>query len=185
MNIHNRLKTLFYAHLNRLSEEKKTSYNCHRYREQNNNNSNIDNTIIKGVLYFYEWSDVNRMPKMFYFMRTFEEFLKRSNIPLQGYEREIIRNLTNPYVACKKDSKELVIKGTYALLKQAMEHDGLPYSVQCTYPPQKSKEEDEVRVLSCKIYPQGSNSGIQRPPMYKESNNRLEEQEDLAGVFQF
>jgi hypothetical protein len=120
-----------------------------------------------GIIYFYEWSDVTRTPKSFYSLEKFEDFLESCNICLMGYQREIINNIHNPYVTCKKGTKELLIKVSYDALKNAVNiptpevnnfmakgsEDKEPYQVAVTRPP------------------------IQRPPMYEPEGRWQDENE--------
>jgi hypothetical protein len=106
----------------------------------------------KGVIYFYEWSDVTRTPKSFYSLEKFEDFLESCNIYLLGYQREILKNMRNPYVACKRGTKELIIKVTYEALKGALNTESSfnlmampqkePYQVAVTRPPMKFELEN-------------------------------------------
>lgn len=106
----------------------------------------------KGVIYFYEWSDVSRTPKSFYSLEKFEDFLESCNICLVGYQREILKNMHNPYVACKRGTKELIIKVTYEALKGALNAENSfnpmampqkePYQVAVTRPPMKLEPEN-------------------------------------------
>lgn len=106
----------------------------------------------KGVIYFYEWSDVSRTPKSFYSLEKFEDFLESCNIYLVGYQREILKNMRNPYVACKRGTKELIIKVTYEALKGALNAESSfnpmampqkePYQVAVTRPPMKFELEN-------------------------------------------
>ena len=97
----------------------------------------------RGVIYFYEWSDINRTPRTFYTLKAFEKFLNDSQIYLVGWQREVITNLPNRYITCKKGSKELIIKCGYESLRREVEEimkkEGEtsvePYSVAITRPP--------------------------------------------------
>ena len=105
-----------------------------------------------GIIYFYEWSDVTRQPKTFYTLEKFEDFLESCNIYLVGYQREILKNMRNPYVACKRGTKELIIKVTYEALKGALNAESSfnpmvmpqkePYQVAVTRPPMKFEPEN-------------------------------------------
>ena len=105
-----------------------------------------------GIIYFYEWSDITRQPKTFYTLEKFEDFLESCNIYLVGYQREILRNMRNPYVACKRGTKELLIKVTYEALKGALNAESSfnpmampqkePYQVAVTRPPMKFEPEN-------------------------------------------
>ena len=109
-----------------------------------------------GIIYFYEWSDITRQPKTFYTLEKFEDFLESCNIYLVGYQREILRNMRNPYVACKRGTKELLIKVTYEALKGAL-------NAESSFNPMampKPKEEEPYQVA------------VTRPPMQFEPENR-------------
>lgn len=127
-----------------------------------------------GIIYFYEWSDATRTPKSFYALDKFEEFLNRSGIYLKSYQREIIKCMHNPYIACKKGEKDLIIKKSYEMLKNELtipspqptpvspstfrgSEDREPYSVAITRPP------------------------IQRPPMVFEPEGRYPDYMDCCG----
>ena len=116
-NLSKDLKGIFNKYLDRLAHEKKT------YRPRITQPTLFGNSEFTGVIYFYEWSDATRTPKTFYTLNKFEDFIEESNIFLYGYQREIIRNMHNPYIACKKNSNELIIKATYEALKSALNTD--------------------------------------------------------------
>ena len=71
-------------------------------------------------IYFYEWSDVCRVPKTFYDIELFDEFLKRSGINLELYQREMIINFRTVYISCYNGSKKLCVRSTYKFLLDAM-----------------------------------------------------------------
>ena len=80
-----------------------------------------DNSI---RIFFYEWSDVRKSPRMFYQLDAFDSFLKSSNIFLQPYQKDIIRNLGTVFITCYTSTKNLSICGTYeGLLNELREHD--------------------------------------------------------------
>jgi hypothetical protein len=165
-NLNKQLKPLFDAYLKRLADERTrptVRSGANNYREGSLFNGHREFT---GVIYFYEWSDVSRQPKTFYTMEKFEDFLESCNICMMGYQREIINNMHNPYITCKKGTKELIIKVTYDALKSAVtipsptdnfmakgSEDKVPYQVAVTRPP------------------------IQRPPMYEPEGRWQDENE--------
>ena len=102
-----------------------------------------------GIIYFYEWSDVSRTPKSFYSLEKFEDFLESCNIYLLGYQREILKNMRNPYVACKRGTRELIIKISREALKAALDAQNPmampnqePYQVAVTRPPMMFETEN-------------------------------------------
>lgn len=193
-NISKRLKELFNSYLERLAEERghSTNYGCrsHSYTpSQSRLVFDDDDSEFCGIIYFYEWSDINRTPKAYYTLRAFENFLVSSQIYLASYQKELIRNIHNPYITCRKDGKDLIIKCNYESLKHALEtedrptnpfrsphvgsEDREPYSVAITRPPHK--EGEAIKVASCS----SSQSVIRRPPMYMENENRWDGYEEM------
>ena len=130
-NLSKELKSIFNKYLERKEDER-----LHPKKESYFQPSLFSGSgEFTGVIYFYEWSDITRAPKTFYSLEKFEDFLEASNIYLLGWQREIVRNMRNPYVTCKKGTKELLIKVTYEALKTALEKESEPYAVAVTRPP--------------------------------------------------
>jgi hypothetical protein len=151
-----KLWALFRLYLIR-KEEERTSYTPPSYSGYRCGGiaTKSDYGSFDGIIYFYEWSDMNRSPIMFYSLTAFEDYMKRCNIFMPPFQRDMIRNLEHSYVTCKKGKSELLIRGTRPGLLEALsrddapgvsvndlpplpEKDGqlkLPYPVCCTYPP--------------------------------------------------
>jgi hypothetical protein len=166
MNISNQLKKLFFDYLERTEYDrlhpKPYSVNNPSYKEK----EILFDDDFKGVIYFYEWSDVSRTPKSFYTMKAFEKFLEESNIFILGYQREIIRNMRNPYITCTKGEKELVIKSTYEALCNAMKNPNPFGSTGSPFYNPMSKTEEKKEPYSV---------AITRPKMVWEPDNRYPE----------
>lgn len=157
-NLNKELKKLFFKSLARQERDKYqprvlgTPRRSPMYPSQRLLFSGQDNDKI-GIIFFYEWSDVSGTPKTFYTLAAFEKFLNECEIYLLGWQREVLSNIHNPYVACKKGEKDLVIKNSYDKLKEALtegstsikppfphssnkgSEDVLPYNVAITRPP--------------------------------------------------
>ncbi len=203
-NISKRLKSLFWETINRVEEEKKNPpsslnnpsnpYYGNRASLPRQRSLNFrDDDDFYGVIYFYEWSDIARAPKSYYTLKAFENFLISSDIYIAGYQRELIKHIQNPYVACKKGSNELIIKGSFMDLKTALAecespseaengHKGsedVPYGVSITFPP--TQKENAVKVLACSAYPPNLPKplAIQRPPIKMELENRWSDYEEM------
>ena len=149
-----KLWSLFRLYLIRIEEEK-NSYTPPSYCRCGGIGTQSDYNTFNGVIYFYEWSDMNRSPMMFYSLTAFEDYMKRCNIFMPPFQRDMIRNLEHSYVTCKKGKSELLIRGTRPGLLEALSRDNapgvsvndlpplaekdgqlrLPYPVACTYPP--------------------------------------------------
>jgi hypothetical protein len=119
-NLNKQLKKLFHDYLNRKENER-----LHPNVEHKPYQPKLFSGEFTGVIYFYEWSDATRTPKTFYQLEKFEDFLEQCNIYLLGWQREIIKNMHNPYISCKKGEKELIIKVSYEALKAALLDDSI------------------------------------------------------------
>ena len=202
INLNKQLRELFFKWLERLEYERTHRVISHRPPSYTPHQERInfgDDDEIIGCIYFYEWSNATAIPRTFYTLKTFENFLDRSGIYVPSYQWELIRNIRNPYVACKKDCKELLIKISWDALKEALEEekkssapidsssshkgseDKEPYNVSITRVPPQT----EPKVLSCKIFPpiDGHRSTIQKPPMYAEVSNRYPDMEQVGDWF--
>lgn len=166
-NISKQLKPLFNAYLKRLADEKYRP----TVRHQNFRQPSLFDNEFKGVIYFYEWSDVSRTPKSFYTLEKFEEFLDSCGIYMLGYQREILKNMRNPYVTCKKGTKELLIKVTYEALKAAVNIPITPStSTRPNFMAMGSEDREPYQVAVTR-------PPIQRPPMYEPEGRWQDENE--------
>lgn len=64
-------------------------------------------------IYFYEWSDPNKSPRVFYQLDAFDNFLRSCGIYMELYQKDIIRNLGTVYATCYTGTKRLNIRGSY------------------------------------------------------------------------
>ena len=159
-NLNKQLKTLFNQYL---YGPKKSNVET---RRESYTPPMRDFNDFTGIIYFYEWSDANRTPKSFYTLDKFEEFLNKSGIYLKSYQREIIKCMHNPYVACKKGERDLIIKKSYEMLKNEL---CIPTPVSpSTY---RGGSEDR----------EPYNVAITRPPMVFEPDSRYPEYRDCCG----
>lgn len=188
MNISYRLRELFFAWLERLEYERThrvetPSYAAHRSPSfaSNINMMHYDDEGLEGVVYFYEWSNATAVPRTFYTLKALQDFFDKSMIYPPSYQWELIKHMYNPYVACKKNSKDLIIKTSWDALKEALEEDNghkgsedkEPYNVGITRVPMTNQE---PKILNCKIH----SSAIQKPPMYAEVDNRYPDMEQIG-----
>ncbi len=72
------------------------------------------------MVYFYEWSDIHRVPKIFRDMKELECFLRASGIYMELYQKEIVANLATVYMTCYKGTNNLNVRSTYAALVDSM-----------------------------------------------------------------
>jgi hypothetical protein len=198
-NISNRLKGLFNDYLIRLEEEKKRpTVSNYNYRPPYQSSFLNGEDEFHGIIYFYEWSDANRTPKTFYTLKAFENFLNTSQIFLASYQKELVKHIHNPYIACRKDGKDIIIKSNYESLKHELENedrssnpfrspyynnkgseDSEPYGVQITRPPHHN---NAAKVLSCSVQPPTSpKPPIQRPAIICEPEGRWDERQPELG----
>ena len=172
-NLHKELKGLFNKYLERLAEEKRSNVSTYHYTPSNVHQGsffNDDENV--GIIYFYEWSDIHRAPRSFYTMKAFDNFLIGCQIYLKSYQKELIHHIFNPYIACKKDGSDIIIRASYDDLKKALESENKePYNVGITRVPSTPSTPSTPPI------PKGS--VIHRPPMYCEAENRWPEMSEM------
>lgn len=181
-NISKKLKGLFNAYLNRIEEERKTR-NSHisSYSYQNiyNKSSFRNNTITSetyfGVIYFYEWSDINRTPKTFYTLKALQNFLESSEIFIPSYQWEIIKHMYHCHISCKKGTKELFIRGNKDALASALNNPSFNVN--------NSSDKDEKKELLLPCLPSGESKINRTSPMFKEPSSRWDEKEEVSTWF--
>lgn len=186
VNINNRLRELFFTWLaHRYDNEQTHRYDSTYHRPPYQQRLNFADEEIDGIIYFYEWSDVHRPPTTYFTLRAFENFLDKSGIYVPSYQWELIKHIHNPYIACMKGGKELIIKTSYDGLKNALEweasnKDTNPFRSTGSplYNPMAKGSEDrepysvEITRVPC--------SQINKPPMYREVDNRYPDMEEVA-----
>ena len=124
-NLNKKLGILFNQYLKRKEKERLTpSYvnygSCVNPAYRHNNSwMQSDTENYDGVIYFYEWSDPERAPQLFYNLNAFDAFLRRSEIFMPPFQKDIIKQLDRAYITCKKGTHDLLIRGTRALLIEA------------------------------------------------------------------
>lgn len=79
------------------------------------------NSSLKGIIRFFEWSDLYRTPTLFYTFESFLRFLKNSSITINEYERNLILSTYNPYITCERNKAKLIIRNNSADLKLALD----------------------------------------------------------------
>jgi len=190
-NLNKQLKDLFFKTIQRVEEERKHSnaYNYHPPYQQHIVFDDDDD--IRGLIYFYEWSNCDNAPRTYYTLKAFKNFLDRSGIYVPSYQMELIKNIMNPHIACRKDGKELIIKPNKESLKHALENEdrstnpfrstGSPFYAPST---RKGSEDREPYNVSITRTPQQeARRLIQRPPMYAEVDNRYPDMEQVGDWF--
>ena len=76
---------------------------------------------LKGIIRFFEWSDLYRTPTLFYTFESFLRFLKNSSITINEFERNLILSTYNPYITCERNKAKLIIRNNSADLKLALD----------------------------------------------------------------
>jgi hypothetical protein len=116
MNRRKDLVKLFKAYMNR-KENEHSSYNYVGYQSYYSGTLSNTRKVFSGIIYFYEWSDINRVPLKYFSLPLFEKFLFESGLELQCWQREVIYNATTVYITCVPGEKKLIVKGSYDSLK--------------------------------------------------------------------
>lgn len=79
------------------------------------------NSSLKGIIRFFEWSDLYRTPILFYTFESFLRFLKNSSITINEFEKNLILSTYNPYITCERNKAKLIIRNNSADLKLALD----------------------------------------------------------------
>lgn len=69
-------------------------------------------------VYFYEWSDIDRQPKLFSNNGDFLDFCNVSNINVNKRNLNFLNENNNVYATCKKGRNELIMSGDYRNLRK-------------------------------------------------------------------
>jgi hypothetical protein len=123
MNRSKDLRNLFRQSLiNERKRPKINFYNCGVFGNVHSIPSQYGCNSIR--VFFYEWSDPKKAPRIFYQLDAFDNFLKSSGIYLEFFQKDIIKNLGTVYVTCFTGTKTLNIRGSYKSMLDALaEHD--------------------------------------------------------------
>lgn len=122
------LGTLLKDSLKRMEDERRsrqtTYYPPSTYTppyNRNDENPMMYNSY-KGTIYFYEWSDLDRIPMKFNSIADFEGYLRFAQIPpLEKWQKDMIFHMCDTYAACGRGCKTLLIRSTKTFLKDALE----------------------------------------------------------------
>lgn len=72
-------------------------------------------------IFFYEWSDAMRMPRVFSRVEDLSLFLASCNIPFNIVDENTVRYLGKAYVSCEKGSTKLVVRSTWNDMRLAVD----------------------------------------------------------------
>jgi hypothetical protein len=202
-NISNQLKLLFTRYLNRLEDEKRErSSSVHSFSSSLSNSrppsymgacrNNVDLDDFSGIIYFYEWSDINRSPKSFYTLKLFVKFLESCGIYVPSYQLELIKNISTPHITCRKGTKDIIITCNWSSLKEEMGLDdkvdnpfhstGSPFYTPPNLNKDK-KDEEPYNVQITRINNVYPSSQIQKPNLIFEPHGKLKEFEEVNSWF--
>ena len=125
---------------NHLKEKKTNTYNtnCFNGIYRNNTMTQSDDRIV----YFYEFSDLQRQPLKFNKVSHFINWANNHKIYLSSYtENQLKQNVVN-YATCYKGSATLIIRSSYELLRIAQNNLDRQYNA-CNF--FNSKKYDDPR----------------------------------------
>ena len=169
-NIKYRLDNIFRDYL--IRKEKESHITIHYTTGSGHNNEHYE-----GVIYFYEWSDMNRTPITFFNLGAFEGFLRRSDIFLMPFQKDIIKNLERAYITCKKGKSEIMIRGTRPALLEALNNNGFSVDASVIKSPISNRTNNPPLALPARVGPPSiayAPGDRRLSPMYsQESNNEF------------
>lgn len=173
MNKKKELRYLFQKYIDRKSKESSASSNGINpfYNHANYVSQGVINIRehFSGTIYFYEWSDVSSEPRRYYTIDGFTEYLKSCGIYLALWQKDVIKNLRYSYITCKKGSKDLIIRNTYAKIIEASQKGDTSLDIS---PSSDSNDGHSIGFESSRPFVNGEKEpyqvGITRPPHIKE-----------------
>lgn len=75
-------------------------------------NNQLNFWIMAKSIKFYEWSDLNRQPLLFFNDLDFLDFCKRSSIPVTNGVKNSLTKYDNTYAVCANGKPNLLISNT-------------------------------------------------------------------------
>lgn len=123
-NLNKELGSLFKRYITRKETEARQPIVFRTSDYYKNLWGNNDKKPYLGTIFFYEWSDISRLPTRYFSLSLFEKFLSECDLCLEPHQRDIILNLPQSFISCKKGCKELIVRGSYDSLKSAMLREG-------------------------------------------------------------
>ena len=78
---------------------------------------------LKGIIRFFEWSNLCSTPRLFYTFESFLRFLHDSSITISEFDRNLILSTYNPYITCERNRARLIIRNNSADLKLALDKE--------------------------------------------------------------
>ena len=78
---------------------------------------------LKGIIRFFEWSNLCSTPMLFYTFESFLRFLHDSSITISEFDRNLILSTYNPYITCERNRARLIIRNNPADLKLALDNE--------------------------------------------------------------
>lgn len=156
-NLRKELKSIFYKYIKEKNANPQ-SLIPRRKRESSYQVNNTDLSIrmsnFNGKIRFYEWSNPNSNPRIYYSITQFITFLASCHITLERFELEILLSLKDSYVTCQKGKHDLIIRGTWALMKDSL----VCLSPMPFYPSIKIKSSSMPQQLSLPLFTAPSNT---------------------------
>lgn len=110
-------------------DKKKTTssynYNYNSNYDRTHNDYNCWDGAVKDerTIYFYEWSNINNIPKTFQSVAAFAEWAKENSVNISDYSLECLKKNVCSYVSCYNGSSYVFIRSNYNALKKEIEYE--------------------------------------------------------------
>jgi len=112
MNKSGELRSLFNAWQKRLSDEAS---------KPRPSGGGVQNPFRLCDIYFYEWSDLSRLPLHFLSVDAFMCYAKHSDLVVQDYQSDLLRSGGKFYMTCVPHCSRVMIRTDYESLKVSFE----------------------------------------------------------------
>lgn len=109
--------------MEKYEEWKKTHPNCAAYAYTNEYSFETISDYSGGYckINFYEWGDINSIPRKFDYYYPLYKFLDSCGLFLTSEQNAKIKPLSTCYITCKPNSRDMVVAATYEGLKMELE----------------------------------------------------------------
>ena len=105
------------------TERLRAAFDAPRYAILRPSSGGASGSGVGCPIYFYEFSNLKRTPRLFRSMMEFESFLRVSGIQIWPYQSDMIRNKAGEkHITCMPGTRELRICTSYKALEAALSY---------------------------------------------------------------
>lgn len=111
-------------------EEGKKNSTASRYQGSSWNSNTIKESDFR-TIYFYDYSDTTKEPRLFHQVSKFKEWAEEHKVLISSTKEKELRGNTVSFCACKEGSATIVVRTTKSLLESELMKKDTDYNVPC------------------------------------------------------